>query len=214
MTTRTDFENYLRGPAYILDNEAEVLSLYASKSPKNKAIIEIGVGYGGSTVALLCNAPLSCNIYSIDPFVKDSMGDWKASEIEAIDGVDRAVRNLIPEIADESLSRWRLHPITSDDFFEKFSGSEKLAKVGLCFIDGDHTYEVVKRDANHWINKVTLGGYIVFHDARRNKDCPDKDGYFRGWSGPTRLVKELLETRTDFDLVDQSGSIIVLERRK
>ena len=120
MTTRTDFESYLRGPAYILDEEAECLSFYASKSPENKPIIEIGVGYGGSTVTLLCNAPLSCGVYSVDPFVEDSMGDWKASATEALDGVDRAVKKLMTEKdADESLIRWKLFPMTSDNFFEK-----------------------------------------------------------------------------------------------
>lgn len=212
MTTRTDFESYLRGPAYILDNEAETLSLYAKKSPANKPIIEIGVGYGGSTTVLLCNAPLSCDIYSVDPFVKDSMGDWQASKVEAVDGVGRAVRNLIPKTAEKSLSRWRLHSVTSDNFFENTSASEKLSEIGLCFIDGDHTYEVVKRDANYLVDKIVFNGYLIFHDARRETNLPDKDGYFRGWSGPTRLVKELLEKRADFTLADQSGSMVVLKR--
>ncbi len=33
------------------------------------------------------------------------------------------------------------------------------------FIDGDHTFNMVKKDFYSWGNKIEPDGYIVFHDA-------------------------------------------------
>ncbi len=38
-------------------------------------------------------------------------------------------------------------------------------KIDVLFIDGDHTYEGVKKDYNNWISSVKSGGHILFHDA-------------------------------------------------
>ncbi len=37
-------------------------------------------------------------------------------------------------------------------------------KLDILFIDGDHTYEGVKRDFELWSPLVQPGGYVIFHD--------------------------------------------------
>ena len=41
--------------------------------------------------------------------------------------------------------------------------------IDTLFIDGDHTYEGVKKDIEAWMPKVKKGGTIIFHDYRRDK---------------------------------------------
>lgn len=40
----------------------------------------------------------------------------------------------------------------------------KGPKLDFLLIDGDHTYEGVVKDVEHWIDHVKVGGLIFFHD--------------------------------------------------
>jgi predicted O-methyltransferase YrrM len=51
-------------------------------------------------------------------------------------------------------------------------------KIGLLFIDADHSYEAVRKDFEYWSPHVEAGGYIVFDDVMV-------------WWGPSRLITEL-----------------------
>jgi len=44
----------------------------------------------------------------------------------------------------------------------------KDSSADFIFIDGDHTYEGVKRDFELWSEVVRTGGYIAFHDIHAN----------------------------------------------
>jgi hypothetical protein len=37
-------------------------------------------------------------------------------------------------------------------------------KIDLIHIDGDHEYEAVLSDCNHWLSKVKKGGFACFDD--------------------------------------------------
>ncbi len=41
----------------------------------------------------------------------------------------------------------------------------QIAKIGLLFIDGDHTYEGVQGDLQAWYPHMKDNGVILFHDA-------------------------------------------------
>ena len=60
----------------------------------------------------------------------------------------------------------KVYNMKSDDFFSSIEvagiGEPKLA---LAFIDGDHTYEQVKKDFNNTFKYVVKGGYIFLHDT-------------------------------------------------
>ncbi|KKK91492.1 hypothetical protein LCGC14_2712400, partial [marine sediment metagenome] len=45
------------------------------------------------------------------------------------------------------------------------SSSEITEKISLLFIDGDHTYEMVKKDFSLYEKKIIDRGYIALHDA-------------------------------------------------
>lgn len=54
------------------------------------------------------------------------------------------------------------HSETSDKFFEKIS---KEKKFDLIFIDGDHSFEFVRRDLENSINHISNKGLIILHDT-------------------------------------------------
>lgn len=52
------------------------------------------------------------------------------------------------------------HRMTSDDFFRAFPDE----RFDVIFIDGLHTYEQVRRDTVHALERLAPGGWIAFHD--------------------------------------------------
>lgn len=73
--------------------------------------------------------------------------------------------------------------------------------IGLLWIDGDHTYEGVRRDFEDWFPKLAVGGWLAFHDTVNH------------WHGPTRLVRELLAGRDDLTDVGVMGTITFARKR-
>jgi autotransporter strand-loop-strand O-heptosyltransferase len=72
-------------------------------------------------------------------------------------------------------------------------------KLDFLFIDGDHTYEGVKDDFEHYKQYVKLGGWIGFHDIKdtefhRNANCRVD----QLWAELKGEKIEYLETRPDF----------------
>ena len=51
------------------------------------------------------------------------------------------------------------------------------------YIDGEHSYEAVKRDLNNYFGKVKIGGYIIGDDY--------------GWAGIMPAVQEFLQEHSD-----------------
>jgi hypothetical protein len=52
------------------------------------------------------------------------------------------------------------HRLTSDQFFSECGDG----KFDIIFIDGDHTYEQVRRDVINSLRHISVGGWIVLHD--------------------------------------------------
>lgn len=59
-----------------------------------------------------------------------------------------------------------------------FAADILVAEVDFVYIDGEHTYEAVKRDIAAWLPRVKPGGYIGGHD------------YSDGWPGVVSAVEE------------------------
>lgn len=112
------------------------------------AIVEIGSFMGKSTVALgLGSSRLSAKkrrVYAIDPFLPS----WNPFE--------RFWENV-----QKSGMEHFIIPIKkySTEAYDDVPGS-----IALLFVDGDHSYDMVKHDINHYAPKVLQGGFIAFHD--------------------------------------------------
>lgn len=180
LTTQKELQKLLGAPALINDLEVPVLQEYAQLA--SDVIVEIGVAYGGSALLFMLGKKPQARVYSVDPFVKDSMGNFRATRELCSRHVTRALKGVG---LDEGVGRWVLLPDYSYAVVKNWQRA-----IDLLFIDGDHHYRAVKQDFADWFAFVKKGGLILFHDSCRVNRTPD-GVYNRGWPGPSRLVREL-----------------------
>jgi len=150
-------------------------------------IVEVGSWKGKSTIWLAHGSKQGPNapVYAIDPHTgstqtQELIGQgYTYPEFEANikkAGIEDIVVPLI---------------MTSEEAVKEFQ-----EPVELVFIDGDHSYEMVKLDFELWFPKLIMGGIMAFHDA------------FRGWPGPEQVVKEYIRNSAHFAKVTTVGSLV------
>jgi predicted O-methyltransferase YrrM len=196
-STVAALEELLGGSAYLTDEEVMALRRYAERA--RHTVVEIGAAFGASTSLLVSSVPDGTRVHSLDPFVIDSMGTWSASEATCRANVSRFLHTVT---LGARLSRWTLDPRAS---YEAAPAWDK--PIGLLFIDGDHTYEAVRRDFEDWVGHVVVGGHILIHDSRKLFGTPAAE-FNRGWIGPTQLVDELVEDDR-VELIDGAHSLTI-----
>lgn len=194
MITPDAFRRAFPRNAFMHDDEIPALCRYAGIAPG--VIVEVGTGWGAATVLLLIHSEVQ--VYTIDPYVRDSEDTWQSSEAEAEGMIYRALRLL---------DRWydmvRLTMLVTEA--HAVAQSWRHGPVGLAYIDGDHTYEAVSRDLSDWIPLLCPGGYLLLHDSRRLPDSPPGQ-YARGWPGPTQAAEGLRHDPT-VELIEEIESL-------
>ena len=200
IATRGELQTLMADRAYLHDLEVPCLARYAEQA--TGVIVEIGCAFGGSTALFLAHMAPTASVHSIDPFVRDSMRQFQASQRRCT----RNVRDVLKRLGlEERLKHWRLHTAFSHDAIAGWSDP-----IDVLFIDGDHRYDAVKRDFDDWTPVVRTGGFILFHDSRkRSTSTPDQ--FDRGWDGPTRFV-EGLRRSTVVEFVEAVHSISVFRK--
>ena len=150
-------------------DEAVLLSALASSVPDDRDIVEIGSFFGRSTIALATGVHSDGNtrIHAVDPHL-GLAGIHQSSTLEGFR------RNLRLRDVEEGVS---IHLARSVDCASEWRGR----KVGLLFIDADHSFPSVKEDYESWIPHVVDTGRVAFHDVNQ--------------AGPNRLVRKLLRCR-------------------
>ena len=148
-----------------------------------RRVVEIGV-YEGSSALALCNVlRADAELHLVDPFGRhpDALpSGWGATEWATRRVVERAVRRRgggAPSV------HW--HVVLSVELASRWSG-----EADLVFVDGDHSESGCELDWTCWRPVVSVGGHVVFHDARA-----DRPGG-RGLPGPTAVVKRLFRTNS------------------
>ncbi len=190
----------MKDEAYLNDPEIPLLARYAGKAPE--AIAEIGCAFGASSIVFLTHCGDDVTVYSMDPFVVDSMAPFQATKGKCEGNVRAALRFVGKE---QKFQQWNL--IQDYSYNRGMSWTQPL---DLLFIDGDHRYEAVKRDFDDWFSHVKKGGFILLHDSRKVPGSPP-EAFDRGWAGPTRLVDELSsDPRVTF--VESAFSVSVLQK--
>jgi predicted O-methyltransferase YrrM len=176
------------GKRFSTDIEVVTLQKYATAA--KVGVVEIGVLDGGTTkeIAKNCHVP----IYGIDPIIPDSMNK------KLIGNEQKILQNM------------KNYP--KFFFFKDFSYN--LAKnwtkpFDFIFIDGDHNYEAVKQDFEDWLPLLTPFGIVAMHDSAA---VTSGEADFAGWSGPIRLVGELMsDPRVEY--VETRDSLTVFRKK-
>lgn len=139
---------------------SQLIDTVRALAPRN--ILEIGTARGGTLLAWCRLA--SKRVISVD-LPGGRHGGGYVAEREKLYDLFRHDRSgvRLRLVRDDSKS-----PHVRAEV-EEFLEGEKLQ---VLFIDGDHTYEGVKRDFQLWSDLVEPGGLVVFHDIA------DHDGRF------------------------------------
>ena len=182
---------------FLTKGEGFVLYLFSSMGPGQGEIVEIGSYKGLSTCWIaegLKDSQRGC-VTAIDHFE----GSAEHTDEEKVDlfGIFSA------NISTQKLSE---HVISIKSSSENAAQiwNEKIRKpIRLLFIDGEHSYEGVKKDFELWSGLVIEGGIIGFHDYMS-----------KGYPGVTRFVDELLAHTSCYDDVMQAGTIKLIQKKR
>tara|TARA_R110002094_G_scaffold9946_3_gene19604 strand:+ start:537 stop:1208 length:672 start_codon:yes stop_codon:yes gene_type:complete len=162
-------------------DEAIALFELAKELPEGQPrAVEIGSWQGKSTICIAQGlrqkngAQLTC----IDPF--DGSGDRESEDMygdranELGGPLRRAFENNVKGADVRDLIDVRAG--FSHDYVSELDES-----IDLLFLDGDHSYEAIRRDFEDWSPKIKNGGYLAMHDVVHPVH-----------EGPRRVVEELI----------------------
>jgi hypothetical protein len=86
--------------------------------------------------------------------------------------------------------------MTSEEAAARIAGP-----IELLFVDGDHSYEAVRHDAELWLPRLMDGGTVMFHDVAT-----------AAYTGPRRVVQQMVCRNTHFHRIGRVGSMVVARR--
>ena len=105
-------------------------------------------------------------VYAVDPHHHSR----ECPEAETLDEfLANLARNGLSDVVDPLV-------MTSEEAAAHITGP-----VELLFIDGDHSYETVRRDAELWLPRLIEGGTVMFHDVAT-----------AAYNGPRRIVRQMV----------------------
>ncbi|MFA7218508.1 MAG: class I SAM-dependent methyltransferase [Dehalococcoidales bacterium] len=150
--------------------------------------VEIGSFYGRSTAVIAHGLKIAENggkVFAVDPH---------ASRVSRFD--------FFLENLKKSGIRDRVIPVRerSEIVLKQRQPKELFdTKIGLLFIDGQHTYEQLKMDLG-WVDLVYRGGVIAFHD------------YTEKYPGIVKAITEYQETHHEMYQYELLGSMIIFKK--
>jgi predicted O-methyltransferase YrrM len=173
-------------------DEAAYLFRVARALRKGALLVEIGRSRGGSTLLLAVAKPTGARLVSYDLYVKTTPGPGGPE-------LDRALR--------EVLDRYGLGDRVDLEVADSRTVSYPAPRCELVFVDGDHSYEGVRGDYEHWRDAIPVGGHLLFHDAAELGDLSVAH------DGVARLMRELEhEDGARFRRVGGAGTLLHFTR--
>lgn len=139
--------------------ELLLLNKLARKTPEGGAIVEIG-SYLGASSLVMSRANKKATLYCIDTWNNDAMSEGHWDTMQAFSHNTRGCKNIVP------VRMW------------SYEAADQVPdNIDLLFVDGDHSYDGVKKDIDLYFPKLKSGGVVAMHDI--------------GWAdGVNRVIKE------------------------
>ena len=180
-------ERAVRVDGWLSDAQGRALFEAAAASTGRGAIVEIGSWKGRSTTWLASGARLAGRrVYAIDPH-RLSREDPRAATLDEFLG--NLARNDLADAVEPLI-------MTSEEAAGRIAGP-----IELLFIDGDHSYKAVRRDAELWLPRLIDGGTVMFHDVAT-----------AAYTGPRRVVRQMVCRDPRFHRIGRVGSMVVARR--
>jgi predicted O-methyltransferase YrrM len=170
-------------------SEAQGRALFDTAAAATGAgvIVEIGSWKGRSTTWLASGARLAGQrVYAIDPH-RGSREDPAAETLQEF--LENMARNGLADVVEPMV-------MTSGEAAARIAGP-----IELLFIDGDHSDEGARRDAELWLPRLMDGGTVMFHDAAT-----------AAYTGPRQVVRRMVCRDRGFHGIGRVGSMIVARR--
>lgn len=123
----------------------------------DKVMVEIGCFSGVSTETFLQFNPKK--LYAIDIWgLNDSYAecDWISSGKLNFTLIEQSFRTMAKNYDNVEIVK---------NFSKHASFGFRNNSVDFVYIDGDHSYNAVVDDIEHWLPKIKTGGYITGHDS-------------------------------------------------
>ncbi len=142
---------------------------------------EIGVWKGAFSRLILEQDPHKLHL--IDPWISQYKNRWYSCPQDKLDTIFKTVESLFA--GDERViihRKFSMDISFGDSYFD------------WLYIDGDHTYEVVKKELNKYYPLIKRGGFLCGHDY--GPTGKETNG------GPRRAVDEFIEEK-DLSLLDK-----------
>lgn len=165
---------------HLTDNEQNKLYELAISLPSHSHIVEIG-SYLGASTCCIANGLKNKNskFYCIDTWENDAMSEGKKDTYEEFIHNIKNFKEMICPIRGYS-----------SDVVNTIK-SLVHSKIDLLFIDGDHSYEGVKKDWDLYSPMLKSGSIVIFHDV--------------GWAdGVKKVIREdvkpLISKDSNFEL--------------
>lgn len=161
-----------------------------------KDVLEVGTYLGYTTENILRNT--ECNVTTVD-ICKDIMDSTKFQTHEILDRSETG----------KMIGNWgdRVEKILSmsDNYFASID-----KKFDAIFIDGDHSYEQVKRDSENAFKCIKPNGIIIWHDVYnmdtlydlKRRSEPDNDGVVKYLQSIPQLVHKIDRSWVGFYIHD------------
>jgi predicted O-methyltransferase YrrM len=147
-------------------------------TPEGGVFVELGCYKGKSTSFIgveIHKRKRDINFIAVDSF-QGATNSTDANEIKAYEGISEIEESYTYNV---SLIGNKIKTIVSltDEAAKYFNDEE----IDVIFVDGGHSYEVVKADILAWLPKMKKGGIMAGHD-------------FNAWQGVNKAVQEIFGT--------------------
>ncbi len=170
--------------------EMEFLAINAAVPTAKGCVLEIGSYKGKSTYLIAEASKLAGDdrIVAVDPLTTESLADhYLKGDVDEVEFQHDFFKNLEQFHIRERVEFFQMY---SYEMVKTFQGS-----IRFLWIDGDHTYEGVKRDVALFTPFLSDGAIIAMHDVLHNLD------------GPVRCFNEDVLQSPNFGRAGLCGSI-------
>jgi SAM-dependent methyltransferase len=186
--------------ALLSEKEKQFLFTFTSKLKAESVVLEVGTFLGGSA-SIMASANAEITIHTVDnyndghdrhkPYVVDMLQEALGNEPRSLESVQKLLSNHKNIVLHKGKS-----PIDFQDW---------TASIDVYFEDGLHFNPIFTQNIEFWTKFLKKDGYLILHDYR--PFLPD--------GHPSKIfdVINWVDQASDYDIVDQVDSLIVLKRR-